>query len=162
MVQLLSVLKQGILSTMLDVDNAVYLTSRIKNLSFSKVRQVCFLQEQNSQQTSYWSTWNQLHHQIGSQFYLLSEAVEQARKETPRASSLVENFNSRLRNYFFLRRTLGNDYLDLLRFFLNHRTFMRSEHPEREGKSPTELLTGKPHPHWLELIKENDGVYITH
>ncbi len=29
---------------------------------------------------------------------------------------------------------------------------MRSEHPEREGKSPTELLTGKPHAHWLELL----------
>ena len=67
--------------------------------------------------------------------------------ETPRASSLVENFNSRLCNYFFLRRILGNDYLDLLRFFLNHRTFLRSERPEREGKSPTELLIGESHPH---------------
>ncbi len=116
------------------------------------VRQVCLLQGHNPQQTSYWTTWNQLHHQIGSQFYLLVEAIEQAMKETPRASSLVENFNSRLRNYFFLRRTLGNDYLDLLRFFLNHRTFLRSEHPEREGQSPTELLTRESHSHWLELL----------
>ncbi|MGK7914542.1 MAG: hypothetical protein AB4038_03220 [Prochloraceae cyanobacterium] len=116
------------------------------------VRKVCLLQGQNLQQSSYWSIWNQLHHQIGSQFYLLVEAVEQAMKETPRVSSLVENFNSRLRNYFFLRRTLGNDYLDLLRFFLNHRTFLRSEHPERAGKSPAELLTGVPHPHWLKLL----------
>jgi len=37
--------------------------------------------------------------------------------------------------YFFLRRQLGPQYLDL-QFFLNHRTFMRSECPER-GKSPT-------------------------
>ncbi len=116
------------------------------------VRQVCLLQGQNPQELSYWNSWNQLHHQIGSQFYLLTEAVEQAMKETPRASSLDENFNSRLRNYFFLRRTLGNDYLDLLRFFLNHRRFLRSEHPEREGKSPRELLTREPHPHWLELL----------
>ncbi len=29
---------------------------------------------------------------------------------------------------------------------------MRSEHPERVGKSPTELLTGVKHPHWLELL----------
>jgi hypothetical protein len=122
------------------------------NIPLYLVRQVCRIQEQDSQQNSYWATWNQLHHQIGSQFYLLTEAVEEAMKQTPRASSLVENFNSRLRNYFFLRRTLGNDYLDLLRFFLNHRTFMRSEHPEREGKSPTELLTGESHSHWLELL----------
>ena len=39
MVQLLTLLKQGILSTLLDVDNAVYMTSRIKNLSFKKQRQ---------------------------------------------------------------------------------------------------------------------------
>jgi len=31
-------------------------------------------------------------------------------------SSLVENLNSRLRSYFFLRRQLGEDYLTLLQF----------------------------------------------
>ncbi len=46
--------------------------------------------------------------------------------DTPRSSSLVENLNSRLRTYFTLRRHLGGAYLDLLRFFLNHRRFMRS------------------------------------
>ena len=53
---------------------------------------------------------------------------------------------------FFLRRQIGNGYLDLLRFFLNHRRFLRSEHPERVDKSPAELLSGKTHPHWLELL----------
>ncbi|NCS01886.1 MAG: hypothetical protein GPJ06_06875 [Microcystis aeruginosa G13-11] len=66
--------------------------------------------------------------------------------------SNAENLNSRLRNYFFLRKQLGSGYLDLLRFFLNHRTFMRSRHPERVGKSPTELMMGQAHPHWLELL----------
>jgi len=40
----------------------------------------------------------------------------------------------------------------LLQFFLNHRRFLRSERPERVGKSPAELLTGKAHPHWLEML----------
>ena len=71
---------------------------------------------------------------------------------TPRSSSLVENLNSRLRNYFTLRRHLGSAYLDLLRFFLNHRRFMRSEHAERVGKSPAELLNGSEHAHWLGLL----------
>ena len=71
---------------------------------------------------------------------------------TVRASSIVENLNSRLRNYFFLRRHLNQDYLDLLRFFLNHRRFLRSERPERVGASPVEILTGRSHPHWLELL----------
>ena len=60
-----------------------------------------------------------------------------------RASSLVENLNSRLRTYFFLRRQLGNDYLTLLQFFLNHRRYLRSDDPSRVGKSPAELLTGR-------------------
>jgi len=85
-------------------------------------------------------------------FYDVQRAVRSALAETHRASSLVENLNSRLRNYFFLRRHIGNGYLDLLRFFLNHRRYPRSEKPERVGKSPRELLTGEPHPHWLELL----------
>jgi hypothetical protein len=44
---------------------------------------------------------------------------------------LVENLNSRLRTYFTLRRHLGNSYLELLRFFLNHHRFLRSRHVER-------------------------------
>jgi len=59
---------------------------------------------------------------------------------TPRSSSLVENLNTRLRNYFTLRRHLGRPYLDLLRFFLNHRRYMRSQLAERIGKSPRELV----------------------
>ena len=84
--------------------------------------------------------------------YLLS--IRTKSPVSHRSSSLVETLNGRLRNYFFLRRKLGQGYLylDLLRFSLNHRVFMRSEWPERVGKSPTEFMTGKPHPHWLELL----------
>ncbi|MGZ3733242.1 MAG: hypothetical protein ACXU9U_05845, partial [Parachlamydiaceae bacterium] len=54
--------------------------------------------------------------------------------------------------YFTLRRELGGEYLHFLQFFLNHRRFMRSEHHERVGKSPAELLTGEQHKHWLEML----------
>jgi len=78
--------------------------------------------------------------------------VAQAIAQTPRSNSLVENLNSRLRNYFTLRRQLGGSYLSLLRFFLNHRRFMRSRLAERIGKSPWELMTNQGHPHWLTLL----------
>jgi hypothetical protein len=84
-----------------------------------------------------------------------SDAADQAVQEiiagVVRAGSIIENINSRLRCYFFLRRQIGAGYLDLLRFFLNHRRFLRSEHPQCVDKSPAELLSGKTHPHWLEL-----------
>jgi hypothetical protein len=99
-----------------------------------------------------WPREAALRQQLRGRFYELSEVVATVARRTVRASSVVENLNSRLRNYFFLRRHLGPDYLHLLQFFLNHRRFLRSEHPERVDQSPAELLTGQPHAHWLELL----------
>ncbi len=72
--------------------------------------------------------------------------------QTPRSRSLVETLNARLRTDFTLRRHLGDRYLCLLPFFLNHRRFMRRRRAERNGKSPRELMTGQGHPHWLILL----------
>ena len=94
----------------------------------------------------------ELHRRLGGRYRGVRDAVAEVAAGTVRASSVIENLNSRLRGYFFLRRHLGGAYLDLLRFFLNHRRFTRSEHPERVGKSPAELLTGSSHPHWVELL----------
>ena len=121
-------------------------------ISLSQVREVCLLMKKSLSTNVYWQKWNHLYQQLSEKFLIVKEAVESAMKSTPRASSLVENLNSRLRNYFFLRKHLNSDYLDLLRFFLNHRTFMESRVTERVGKSPTELMTGIKHPHWLELL----------
>jgi hypothetical protein len=99
-----------------------------------------------------WPREHALRSELGSRFFPLSTFVQELARQTVRASSLVENLNSRLRNYFFLRRQLGPDYLALLQFFLNHHRFLRSERPERVGKSPAELLSGKAHPHWLEML----------
>jgi hypothetical protein len=101
---------------------------------------------------SRWRREAALRSQLGSRYFSLREAAAEVARQTVRASSLVENLNSRLRNYFFLRRHLGPDYLALLQFFLNHRRFLRSERPERVGKSPAELLSGRSHPHWLEML----------
>jgi hypothetical protein len=92
-----------------------------------------------------WARW-------GWRYGVLRAAVGELLGQVVRASSVIENLNSRLRSYFFLRRHLGEEYVALLQFFLNHRRFARSEHPERVGKSPAELLTGQSQPHWLELL----------
>jgi hypothetical protein len=99
-----------------------------------------------------WQGETVLRQRLGTRYYPLRQALKQLARTTVRASSVIENLNSRLRNYFFLRRHIGRDYLALLQFFLNHRLFLRSEHAERVGKSPAELLTGQPHPHWLEML----------
>ena len=93
-----------------------------------------------------------LRQRLGEGYAELNQLVEQLRAGVVRASSVVENVNSRLRGYFFLRREVGGGYLELLRFFLNHRRFLRSEHAERVGKSPAALLNGQGHAHGLELL----------
>jgi hypothetical protein len=100
----------------------------------------------------YWQKHLELLKELGGKFHWIESLVNDVLKMIVRANSLVENLNSRLRTYFTLRRELGNEYLNFLQFFLNHRRFMRSEYAERVGKSPAELLTGKQHQHWLEIL----------
>ena len=116
------------------------------------LRQLLQVQEMDVRDSRRWPLQAALHQRLRGRFFELSEAVTAVAAQTVRASSVVENLNSRLRNYFFLRRHLGADYLQLLQFFLNHRRFLRSEHAERVDHSPAELLTGACHAHWLEML----------
>ena len=102
--------------------------------------------------TKHWQAEAALRRQLGERFHAIRTAVAALADHTVRASSVVENINSRLRNYFFLRRHLSGDYLDLVRFYLNHHRFPRSDRPERVGHSPHELLTGQTQPHWLDQL----------
>lgn len=116
------------------------------------LRELLRLQQLRCVNSRRWQREAPLRQQLHGRFHEISEAVREVADRTVRASSLVENLNSRLRNYFTLRRHLGADYLVLLQFFLNHRRFDRSDCPERVGKSPAELLTGQAHPHWLTML----------
>lgn len=116
------------------------------------VRQLLDLQALDERRPDRWQKERALRDQLGQRFHRLKEAVQDVAEHVVRASSVIENLNSRLRNYFFLRRHLGGDYLVLLQFFLNHRRFPRSKHTQRVGKSPAELLTNENHPHWLEML----------
>ena len=136
----------GVLDGKLDV------IAQTNKLPMSLVREVCVLQRKPDTLAPYWAGWCRLRSELGHKCHAVFEAVMQAMEQTSRCSSMVENFNSRLRNYFTLRRNVGGEYLSLLQFFMNHRTFLRSRVSERVGKSPKQLLTGQAHPHWLTLL----------
>lgn len=99
----------------------------------------------------YWQRDDALWKRLGYRYQSLKQEVQEMANQVVRASSMVENLNSRLRCYFFLRRQVGPRYLELLKFFLNHRRFPRSR-KGREGKSPAEILNGAPLPYWLEQL----------
>jgi len=68
------------------------------------------------------------------------------------SSSIVENINSQIRPYLFLKRVLKGKFLYLLQFYLNTRKYLNSRVKERKGKSPIELLTGKNYGNWLDIL----------
>jgi hypothetical protein len=116
------------------------------------VREALAVRQMDEASAARWRRESGLWRRLGGEYAALRAEVERLAGSVVRASSVVENYNGRLRNYFFLRKEVGGGYLDLLRFFLNHRRFMRSEHASRVGKSPAELLSGRAHAHWLELL----------
>jgi hypothetical protein len=118
----------------------------------SIARNLFDLEQFDKRHAKHWQQELVLRRQLRDRFYPLQKALRHLARQVVRASSVIENINSRLRNYFCLRREIGSDYLVLLQFFLNHRRLLRSERPERVGKSPAEVLTGQSHPHWLDLL----------
>jgi len=126
--------------------------ARESKVSLSDVLAVYQLQGLPLSSQRRWKQRHVLQSKLRQKFYSIESEVDKVLSTIVRANSLVENLNSRLRTYFTLRRELGNEYLEFLQFFLNHRRFMRSLRPERIGKSPTELLTGQKHKHWLEML----------
>ncbi|MBI4575418.1 MAG: hypothetical protein HY722_04045 [Planctomycetes bacterium] len=99
-----------------------------------------------------WQADSELWKRLGALYPEIRKAVAQVAENTVRASSMVENLNSRLRCYFFLRHQVGPAYLELLRFFLNHRRYPRSRKDPRTGRSPAEILHGEAFPHWLAQL----------
>jgi len=144
--------RDALLAFVQELDADIHSVAEYAQVSEEVVRELLTVHElpQTSQQR--WQRDALLHEQLGERYHALAGLVQELRDGVVRASSVVENVNSRLRNYFFLRKEVGQGYLELLRFFLNHRRFLRSEHAERVDKSPAELLNGQEHEHWLELL----------
>ena len=90
---------------------------------------------------------------------MLMEKYDEARCEfqkllnkIKKASSLVENLNGRIRDYIDIKRTIPTRFFVLLKVYFNTKRYRRSRRPERVGRSPFELLTGKPQPSFLEAL----------
>ncbi|MGK5090411.1 hypothetical protein WDW89_00185 [Deltaproteobacteria bacterium TL4] len=72
-----------------------------------------------------------------------------------RASSYVENVNSRLRRFFDSGRgQLNQNRLNLIRFYLNHKIFQRGK---RAGNSAKSLFKKQEPQHWLDELRRALG-----
>jgi hypothetical protein len=142
----------NLLAFAVELDGELATVAQEWQISVATAREVLQVQSLPTWDPKRWRREVALCETLRGRYHGVCADVQELSGRVVRASSLVENLNSRLRTYFFLRRQLGTDYLTLLQFFLNHRRYLRSHDPSRVGKSPAELLTGEPHAHWLELL----------
>jgi hypothetical protein len=150
--QLLENHKDGLLAFALQLDEDLGQLAERFEVSSAVVREALAVGQMDERRPSRWQREQQLWQQLGGKYAQMRVEVEKLAAAVVRASSVIENLNSRLRNYFFLRKQLGGGYLGLLQFYLNHHRYARSERAERQGKSPREVLNGQEHEHWLELL----------
>ena len=121
-------------------------------ISAQDVWDVCYVTRYGIDTVNYHNRADALALRLGAQFEELEDEVLSVIASTPRCSSMAENFNSRLRPYLDPRKQITQKSLELIRFYLNHQVFLRSQHDYIQGKSPAEVLTGQPHPNWLEML----------
>ena len=69
-----------------------------------------------------------------------------------RCSSMIENYNSRIRPYLSEMKSFSQIRLNLIRFYLNHKLYLRAANSDNKGKTPAEILTGKTLENWIELL----------
>ena len=122
------------------------------SITAQDVWDVCYVARYDIQTLNYHTKADELASRLGPCFEQIEDEVLGVIAATPCCSSMVENFNSRLRPYLDARKQVTPKCLDLTRFYLNHQVFLRSQHDYMRGKTPAEVLTGTPHPNWLEML----------
>lgn len=150
--RLLEKQRDDLLAFVAELDQDIVSLAGYCRVAPAQIRAVLMMQALPPTSAERWRREALLRREWGEQWGVVAGLVTELAAGVVRASSVIENLNSRLRTYFYLRRHLGADYLELLRFYLNHRRFLRSEHPERVGRSPAELLSGATQPSWLEQL----------
>ncbi len=113
---------------------------------------IAFLARYDFNAVTYHTQSDNLEQKVGEKFDLIEDDILLAMDETDRTSCMVENFNSRLAPYLDERKGFKNDRFSLIQFGLNHRPFQRSERQTLKGKTPAQVMSGRDHPHWLEML----------
>lgn len=100
----------------------------------------------------YWILDSKLKSRLDNSYIKIKTKVTEILNSIVRCSSIVENINSQIRPYLFLKRVFKCKFLYLLQFYLNTRKYLNSRVKERKGKSPLEFLAGKDYGNWLDIL----------
>lgn len=145
--------KNDILAFTFEMDQEFSELAKVLNIAKEDVWEICELHRCERFSEKYYKRSKRLRNLLGGkQYVLLMGLVGQIIKTTTRASSLIENLNGRIRPFCNLRKQMGTNFSELLKFFLNHNPLVCSRKKDRKNKTPSEILNQKKHPHWLEML----------
>lgn len=122
------------------------------NVPVTIIWEICYTTRYDIDSIKYELKSCELESLIGSDYDAIEDEVLLILEGTHRCSSMVENFNSRLRPYLSENKEITQKTLNLVRFYLNHKPFMRSHHNHLVNKTPAEAMTGTAHKSWLEML----------
>ena len=140
------------------LDVAKSLNTQFENIaikhgvSLDTVWDICYFSRYKLNSQEYQLQSLALDAELGDTFDLIEDEVLNCMDTTYRTSSVIENFNSRLRPYIDARKGFKSNRYSFIQFMLNHLPFKRSANPEHEGKSAAEIFTGKDLPEWTEYL----------
>jgi hypothetical protein len=122
------------------------------SVSLDTVWEICYFSRYKLNSQEYQLQSLALDAELGDTFDLIEDKVLNFMDTTYRTSSVIENFNSRLRPYIDARKGFKSNRYSFIQFMLNHLPFKRSANPDHKGKSAAEIFTGKGLPEWTELL----------
>ena len=93
-----------------------------------------------------------LFQRLGNRILEARQTIDETIRMTFRASSMIENVNSRIRCYMNLKRNIPSKFLSLLRFYFNTRKANRPTNKSWAGTSALDRLTGHDNPSFLNLL----------
>jgi len=133
-------------------------------VSLDTVWDICYFSRYKFNSQEYQLQSLELDEKLGDTFDLIEDDVLNCIDTTYRTSSVIENFNSRLRPYIDARKGFKSNRYSFIQFMLNHLPFKRAVNPEHKGKSAAEIFTGKDLPEWTELLnlKRFKRITLTH
>ena len=144
--------RKALLDVANELNDKFMVVAEQRGLSIDTVWKICYLGRYELDGVKYCEASSELESLIGSTYDEIEDEVLHILDTTHRCSSMIENFNSRLRPYLDKRKFISQKMLALIQFYLNHRLFPRSHHERLKHKSPAEALTGQPHKPWREMI----------
>ena len=144
--------KKALLDVAHTLNEAFKKVAQTYNISIKTIWAVCYTARYSMDSIKYAMKLWELQGLIGEQYDEVEDEVLTILAQTHRCSSMIENFNSRLRPYLAGHKEVTQKMLDLFVFYLNHKPFMRSFHQRLVNKSPAEALTGEEHESWIEML----------